>query len=178
MKPLRVRYKRIQQEVGQLLSQLAVTQPPIPVEEIAKSHGAEIVHKNFNNEISGLLLRKQEGAIIAVANEQPLMRQRFTIAHELGHLLLHQGEEVHVDKDFRVNLRSEKSSTAEDIEEIEANAFAAELLMPSVLLRPDVEKLTLDIENAEQIEMLANRYQVSTQAMTFRLLNLFRSTNF
>jgi Zn-dependent peptidase ImmA (M78 family) len=74
----------------------------------------------------------------------PVGCQRFTIAHELGHLLLHDGIEVRVDKHFRVNLRSSESSKAEDVEEI---AFAAELLMPRDFLLRDARKLTLDIED-------------------------------
>lgn len=130
-------------------------------------------YRDFNNEISGLLIRKQKMVVIAVAQEQPEQRQRFTIAHELGHLLLHDGIEVRVDKHFRVNLRSSASSKAEDVEEIEANAFAAELLMPRDFLLRDARKLTLDIEDEEQIAALARRYEVSRQAMTFRLMNLF-----
>lgn len=177
MKPLRVRYKRIQQEVNQLLQTIETSQPPVPVEDIAKARGIQIMHTDFNQEISGLLIRRDEGSIIAVASEQAPARQRFTVAHELGHLMLHQGDELHVDKDFRVNLRSKKSSTAEDIEEIEANTFAAELLMPAIFLRRDLENMIFDIENAEQISELAKRYQVSTQAMTFRLLNLSKTMN-
>jgi Zn-dependent peptidase ImmA (M78 family) len=80
---------------------------------------------------------------------------------------------VHIDKLFRVHLRSAASSTAEDVVEIEANAFAAALLMPEELVREDVRQLTLDIEDADEIKTLADRYCVSSQAMTFRLMNLF-----
>jgi Zn-dependent peptidase ImmA (M78 family) len=142
------------------------------VEHLAEAAGAVIEYRNFNREISGLLVRRQKMAVIGVAREQSGPRQRFTIAHELGHLLLHDGIEVRVDKEFRVNLRSSASSKAEDVEEIEANAFAAELLMPREFLRQEFRQLTFDIEDEEQIADLALRYAVSTQAMTFRLMNL------
>ncbi len=111
--------------------------------------------------------------MIGVANSQSSQRQRFTIAHELAHLILHDGEEVHVDKTFRVNLRSPLSSKAEDVEEIEANTFAASLLMPIGFLKPDLQNVTLDIDDPSQIAKLADRYEVSTQAMTYRLMNIF-----
>lgn len=173
MKPVRPRYTRITREVSALLVQAKVKAPPIPVEKIAKLVGAKVTYNNFQNEISGLLLRREKSVVIGVADEQSPTRQRFTIAHEIGHLLLHEGEELHVDADFRVNLRSAASSKANDVTEIEANAFAAELLMPISFLKKDVARLQIDMENSEQIDQLAEKYGVSAQAMTFRLLNLF-----
>lgn len=173
MKPARPRYSRISREVSELLTRAKIRTPPVPVEGIAKLVGAKIVYNNFQNEISGLLLRRNKSIVIGVASEQSPTRQRFTIAHELGHLLLHDGEELHVDADFRVNLRSDASSKADNITEIEANAFAADLLMPTNFLRKEVARLQIDVENSELIDQLAAKYGVSAQAMTFRLLNLF-----
>jgi Zn-dependent peptidase ImmA (M78 family) len=172
MKPARARYGKIERLVKDLLERSEITLPPVPVERTAKREGADIILNRFNKEISGLLLRTGERIIIGVEKRQPVTRQRFTISHELAHLLLHDGEEVRVDTSFRVNLRSPESSTAEDIEEIEANAFAASLLMPEEFLKEDLANFVLDIEDARQVQLLARRYQVSAQAMTIRLLNL------
>ncbi len=173
MKPLRPRYTRIQREVSELLSRVKIKHAPVPVEDIAQMLGAKIVLNDFNNEISGVLIRRGTNIVIGVAKEQAPTRQRFTIAHEIGHLLLHEGEEVHVDRDFRVNLRSPSSAEAVDVNEIEANAFAASLLMPEKMLQVDVKELAVDFEDATKIDALASRYKVSNQAMTFRLINLF-----
>lgn len=176
MKPLRARYSKIRREVNTLLEECRVSRPPVAVEQIAQTLGAQIVYSNFNGEVSGLLVRKGGSIIIGVHSEQSEKRKRFTIAHEIGHLIMHEvtgDEDVHVDKTFRVDLRSPKSSTAEDVGEIEANAFAAALLMPEDMIRNDVRKLTLDFEDSGRIHELAERYMVSDQAMTFRLLNLF-----
>ena len=118
------------------------------------------------------MVREPGRAVIGVESNQPETRQRFTIAHELGHFLLHEGDQVHVDRQFRLNYRSAKSSTAEDVEEIEANAFAAAILMPERLLRVDAGRLQFDIEDEEAVRELAIRYNVSTQAMAIRLLNM------
>ena len=173
MTPLRPRYIKIRRYAAEILARNGVPKPTVPVERLATAAGAKIEYRNFNQEISGLLIRKADTAVIGVANEQPLQRQRFTIAHELGHLLLHDGIELRVDKHFRVNLRSSASSKAEDVEEVEANAFAAELLMPRDFLSRDAKNLMLDFEDEEQVAALARRYDVSRQAMTFRLMNLF-----
>jgi len=77
---------------------------------------------------------------------------------------------------FRINLRSPSSSRAEDVQEIEANAFAASLLMPQLFLQKDIASIELDFEDPSRILPLAQKYGVSVQAMTFRLLNLFGSS--
>jgi len=172
MKPLRPRYSKIDAIILDLLRKYKIRSPAIPVDKIAEEEGASIVFKQFNNEVSGLLLRQNNTAIIAVERDQPPARRRFTVAHELAHLLLHEGTELRVDKKFRVNLRSAESSTAEDVEEIEANAFAAGLLMPEDFLKKDLENVVFDVEDTQQVHDLAKRYEVSTQAMTIRLVNL------
>ena len=172
MKVLRPRYTKIDALVAELLRKHQVKAPAVPIEEIARGEGATIVVRQFNNEISGLLLREGKSAIIAVEKNQPPTRKRFTIAHECGHLMLHQGKEVRIDTAFRVNLRSPESSTAEDVEEVESNAFAAAILMPEAFLRKDIDGLVFDIDDEERVKALAKRYQVSAQAMTLRLVNL------
>ncbi|MGH9326658.1 MAG: ImmA/IrrE family metallo-endopeptidase, partial [Terriglobia bacterium] len=71
-----------------------------------------------------------------------------------------------------IALRSPKSSTGTDEKEIEANQFAAELLMPVDVLSRDILKLRgkMDVETA--INKLASKYKVSVQAMTIRLTSL------
>lgn len=117
--------------------------------------------------------RKPDGsAVIGVNSVDAPVRQRFTIAHEIGHFILHKDEALHVDEKSLIGLRDRKSSLAVDEREIEANQFAAELLMPATFLQKDILNLPDDIEVEEAITKLAHRYQVSTQAMTFRLTAL------
>lgn len=172
MKVLRPRYAKIDAVVADLLRKYHVKVPPVPIDDIARGEGASITIRHFNNEISGLLLREKGVSIIAVESKQAPTRKRFTVAHECGHLMLHEGKEVRVDTEFRVNLRSPESSTAADVEEIESNAFAAAVLMPESFLRKDMEDLVFDVDDEVQVKALAKRYQVSQQAMTLRLVNL------
>jgi Zn-dependent peptidase ImmA (M78 family) len=172
MQRLRARYSKIERVVESLLQKHRIRSAPVPIWEIAKAEGAQIVIKEFNNEVSGLLVRTKTASIIAVEKRQPMARQRFTAAHELGHLLLHANREVRVDTQFRVYMRSLESSKAQDIEEIESNAFAASLLMPEPFIQSDICGLVLDIEDTKQVHALAERYEVSNHAITLRLVNL------
>ena len=85
---------------------------------------------------------------------------------------MHHQSELHIDHHYRILLRSERSSQAIDPEEIEANTFAAELLMPQAMLEKDIGEQAIDYEDDEMIRTLARRYKVSLQAMIFRLTNL------
>jgi Zn-dependent peptidase ImmA (M78 family) len=67
--------------------------------------------------------------------------QRFTIAHELGHRALHPGHELILDVPVRFNMRDGTSGTATDLEEIEANAYAAALLIPARMIREQISQL-------------------------------------
>ena len=53
-----------------------------------------------------------------------------------------------------------------------AEHYGFALLMPEQLLAADLADVVVDIEDIRQIDRLAGRYEVSTQAMTYRLLNL------
>ena len=120
-------------------------------------------------------------AIIGVNSAQSVTRQRFTIAHEIGHLLLHKGEDVHIDEKplsklltsrEAVQRRDNISSQATDPLEIEANQFAAELLMPEEFIRLSVEDLDPETPVDEAIESLSHLFQVSSMAIIHRLTNL------
>jgi Zn-dependent peptidase ImmA (M78 family) len=155
-----------------LLAKYDVRQPFVPVQKIAEGEGARIEKQDFEDDWSGFLLRGAGKPIIGVNKSHGVFRQRFTIAHELGHFLLHDGDQLHVDKSFRVNFRDDTSGLGTEVEERESNTFAAWLLMPSEFLRRDVRMEHLDLHGEEAVEELARRYRVSKQAMTFRLLNL------
>jgi Zn-dependent peptidase ImmA (M78 family) len=171
---MRYTKEQIHKSVEQLLKQAGVTKPPVPVERIARLRGAEVRYVSFQGDISGLVALEGGQPLIGVNMLHSKPRQRFTIAHELGHLELGHLEgsgehSMRIDRDFKVMLRDNNSSPAER----EANAYAAALLMPTSLLIKERE-LTggIDTEDDRLIHLLASRYKVSTQAMTIRLANL------
>jgi Zn-dependent peptidase ImmA (M78 family) len=143
------------------------------VEVIAKKEGLDIRLEPLQSNLSGFLYRHQNQAIIGANSLQARARQRFTIAHELGHFLLHEDEQLHVDRSPYFRLRSDLASQGVDSAEIEANRFAAELLMPRAMVDSDLKAPDpVDVLDDEFVARLARRYGVSTQAMTLRLNNL------
>lgn len=162
---------KLRQEAERLLADCAIARPPVQVEKVAAHLGATVKYSPFEGELAGVLARDNVRVVIGVNSSHHPNRQRFTIAHECGHLKLHEGE-AYVDTEFRVNWRDDVSSMATDYKEIEANRFAAELLMPYRMLLPDLQKHGVDLENESAIKGLAKRYGVSEQAMTHRISNL------
>jgi len=170
-----VRRKHIHALVDQLLKEHGVSSAPTPVVEIAKALGADVRFQSGDDDLSGFLYRdrKHKSAIIGVNADHHSNRQNFTAAHELGHFLLHDFDDVHVDRRFKVWLRNDESSQGTNEEEKEANLFAAEFLMPARFLQKDIEEIgEFDLLDDNIIEKLAEQYGVSTQAMTFRLTYL------
>jgi Zn-dependent peptidase ImmA (M78 family) len=171
-----IRRRKIRFIVKELLAQAKVSGPPVPIAELARTQGVDLrLSLNPDTHISGFLFLGGEKPIVGVNISHHENRQRFTIAHELGHFLLHGFllQELYVDHSFQVLLRDERSSKGTDEKEQEANLFAAELLMPIDFLRKDVQVSTrVDIEDGAFLRELAKRYEVSQQAMVFRLTNL------
>ncbi|MFQ4138106.1 ImmA/IrrE family metallo-endopeptidase [Nodosilinea sp. PGN35] len=170
-----IRRKHIRNLVEQLLEDHRIEVAPVPIEEVAPSLGIRVQYEPAEDELSGFLLRdlSRQKAIIGVNDRHSKNRQRFTIAHELGHYLLHEQEKLHVDRRFQIQLRDGNSSKGESEEEKEANLFAAELLMPVSFIRQDLAEVEgLDLEDDATVSGLAEKYSVSTQAMTFRLAYL------
>lgn len=163
---------------SELLRKYQVLAPPVPVEEIARGEGAQIARHRFDGWESGFILRDGRQIIIGVNTRTSRRRQRFTIAHEVGHLVLHEGALI-VDHAVRVNWRDEVSGMATDVEEIQANSFAAELLMPRDFVIDSVVKYidgagssNRPMSHEDLIARLAREFDVSAEAMGYRLINL------
>ena len=154
---------------------------PINVELIAKNLGLEVKSQDLGNNVSGVLFIKDGRGIIGFNEIEniSIVRKRFTIAHEIGHYILHRHDQnLFVDhKEFKAMYRDSDSSKGEIIQEKEANAFAAAILMPKDMILKRLDKMTFDLGSDEEdsISVLANEFNVSSQAMNFRLrrLNLF-----
>jgi Zn-dependent peptidase ImmA (M78 family) len=157
---------------AELLARLGIQSAPTPVEKIAKLLGAQVRFSPFDDELSGMIYIKEGIPIIGVNSLHHPNRQRFTIAHELGHLELHRPmitASVHVDKSFPALMRDEKSATGAERIEIQANQFAAELLMPRKLIQQAFAAKQFDIDDEKPIEELARKFRVSKQALEYRI---------
>jgi len=156
-----------------LLATHKIKEAPVPVEKIAKAQGARIFYQSLDNDMSGFLYRDKAQAVIGVNTHHAPVRQNFTTAHELGHLLLHDQEQLHVDHGLRVRLIDDMSSQGTDEAEREANLFAASLLMPKEFIEADLASEDyFDLLDDGFLQNLARKYGVSAQALVHRLKNL------
>jgi len=163
----------IRKNAIKLLRNIDCFSAPVPVEKVVKSLGATLRYGPYSDgSLAGMLVRG-ENPVIAVNSAHHKNRQRFTIAHECGHLVLHN-ENFHIDEDFPILRRDENSSLALDKREVEANQFAAEILMPLDFLKNDLSEKSIDIEDDLGVRSLSKKYMVSMQAMTYRLINAFQ----
>ena len=160
----------IRQKAEGLLTRARVSSPPISVEALAQLLNARIVLEPLSTDLSGALHVVDGIPRIAVNSTQASTRQRFTIAHEIGHLILH-GQQTFVDRSFLFR-RDQRAATGSAREEIQANMFAAEVLMPHQWLLDELGEDGIDIGDDERLVDLARRYRVSQAAMLFRLVNL------
>ncbi len=157
-----------------LLDETGADRAPVDVDGIARRLGLVVTKERLAADLSGLLIRKAgEVPVIGVNTLHHARRQRFTIAHELGHLRLKHKGEVIVDSGIQVNRRDAVSGSATVRDEREANAFAAELLMPADLLDQHLGRLVgRRAGQASVVAELARIFDVSEEAMHYRLLNL------
>ncbi len=165
----------VELKTKELLSNLGIKEAPIPVELIAKKLGVDVRFSPLDDELSGMIFMQGGKAIIGVNSMHHPNRQRFTIAHELGHFILHKKHitsEIHVDKQFRVLMRDGKSATGTERIEIEANRFAASLLMPEDLVAKALDEHEFDIDDEAPLVDLAKQFKVSKQTMEYRIRNL------
>lgn len=139
---------------------------PIDVKRVARSMGIEVRLDELEANTHGMFVRRLSREVILVNRHDHLHRQRFTIAHELGHAVLHAGDRVFVD--YR---RDARSASGAFLEEVEANAFAAELLMPAALLTECIKNVD-PWENDDIVGDLARRLEVSVQALQIRVSGL------
>lgn len=156
----------------ELLEAQGIRKAPIPVDKIAKALGVQIRYSPLDEELSGMIYINDGIPIIGVNALHHPNRQRFTIAHELGHYMLHRSmlsNEVHVDKQFKILMRDSKSSTGTDVMEVEANKFAAELLLPEFLIEDILAHSTFDIDDPAPLDQLAKKFRVSKQMLEYRI---------
>ncbi len=182
------RQKQIEEVASTLLHQIGcypasfihlIDDVGIDVQQVAIRLEIELMEYDFGDDVSGVLLRDGDKAKIGYSTQTGRKRQRFTIAHELGHYMLnHQRQGVFVDtpEKYFTLFRDSNSSKGEDFQEREANAFAAALLMPLDLVREGTGYISRSNitrnEDFDLVSELARRFYVSNLAMSYRLTNL------
>lgn len=160
-----------------LLVSLKIDAIPVPVDRVARRLGAQLRYSPLDSELAGMVFIKDGVPIIGVNSLHQPNRQRFTIAHEIAHLHLHEREvaaAVHVDKGFpdAALRRDKRSADGSELLEIEANRFASALLMPRSAVESELRAHPIDIEDPSAMERMAKRFRVSGAALQFRLRGL------
>lgn len=143
---------------------------PIPVEDIAHHCGIREIERKNDIPFEGTLVAdaaKSEGIIVCSANSHP-QRQRFTIAHELGHFLIptHKNEFRYTCTNKMISFSVTNSFINK---EQEANVFASRLLLPRKLLEREVKKL--EYIDFEGIDILSKLFLTSREALIRTLVN-------
>lgn len=125
--------------------------------------GLTIAFEPLGPGFDGIALNSAVSRVILVNTSIPWSRQRFTLTHEVGHILAGDGREsgVCIDEDVMAGKR---------LEETRANVFAACLLMP----RLDVQQELRSVDEVDDATFgrLVGKYRVSASAMAWRLKNL------
>lgn len=168
-------YKRVTENyIEKLIVSNKITKAPVIFEDIVGDYPITIRKYNLNDEVSGILVIDENGnATIGFNPKESPYRIRFSIAHELGHYFLHSNNSKGIFMDklmFRKNIKL--YNRREEQVEIEANYFAANLLMPKQILINEINQLDYLDDDEDNIKKLADKFQVSVSAMTFRLINL------
>lgn len=139
---------------------------PVRLSAIANALGVKVIATSLPSGISGEIRPDPDNAgqfIIRVNRNDSARRQRFTVAHEIGHYLLHRNEIGDGITDD-VLYRSELS----DRREAQANRMAADLLMPQQLVDEWLDRArALKVDNV--VGFLADKFNVSEAAMKIRL---------
>jgi Zn-dependent peptidase ImmA (M78 family) len=112
-----------------------VREPPTPVDQIVVSEGLTIapMHWGRNSPLDGLFVRSKR--VIAINLDKPLRRQRFSLAHELGHYALNHDYLKQLGDEIDIDHPPEASRFGHRTLEAEADEFANELLVPGALLK-------------------------------------------
>jgi len=135
---------------------------PLEVEKVAAELGIQVESVPLKGDLSGILYKDENKNcwIIQVNEKHHPNRQRYTVAHELGHFCLHK----HYKKFFEDQVFFRGGETTK--EEWQANDFASVILMPEDEFREKIKSGIAEIDKLSEI------FQVSTLALRIRAKNL------
>ena len=161
----------IELKATQILRDHNLLEIPVDPLKVATALGIKVLNAVFSESDKSGVIVKRAGklSILLNTNESPA-RKRFTIAHEIGHGLLHMAGDDNEFIDSNDNFRSIEPQEPESwgdirVKEWEANVFASALLMNEELLRKEFKELS-------DPAILAWKFQVSQNAMIVRLSQL------
>ena len=133
------------------------------LEAVAEHYGITIRRVDMPSLQSGYLRHTiDEGWVIGVNCKHPKARQRFTLAHELGHYVMHRNDNGSTEFEDEIFFRATNMSPIE----YAANAFAVTLLMPDERVRAAISA------GERNLSTLAEKFAVSLEAMKYKVESL------
>lgn len=153
-----------------VLKDYDLSEVPTDLLKVFQQLGLKYIELNDAEDIDGAILEIGGKPAIAVLNKaKPIPRQRFTLAHELGHIFLaHAQRDIYDPEEMREN-EDIFTDTSKPPREKEADVFASELLMPC-------ERLKENMADINNIEKLAGIFHVSRPAVTLAVANFWQSS--
>lgn len=152
-----------------VLKQYKIVDVPTDLRKICEGEGLEFIELDDPEAVDGMLMELEDGTRVAMVNRAKVyVRGRFTLAHELGHVFLRHDKRDFYDAEAVREYGEDTPESAKPPWEQEADAFAAELLIPLEQLR----KYQAELRNPEK---LAGIFQVSRPAMVIAIANFFGS---
>lgn len=169
--------KKIEKLAESVIEEDGISSPGFSIEGVARKRGLKVMAYDLGAEISGVLVIANGAGTIGVNPKDPKVRQRFTMAHEFAHYMLHAKslkDKFFVDSNYILKFRSSNPYTPAELkQELEANAYAAALLMPKPIIMVELDKEEYrELPELDMIDKLAKVFKVSSAAMTYRLTNL------
>ncbi|KXS40967.1 MAG: hypothetical protein AWU54_1788 [Candidatus Frackibacter sp. T328-2] len=145
----------------ELLHSFGILKPPINPYNICSRLNIKISHAYFDKANAFFTLKNGVKEIILNHSINYSLREKFTIAHEIGHYWLNHGQITACPTSDIMNYESNEKI------ELEADRFAAELLMPSFTFAEDVDKLPLSIRS---FKILAKKYKTSLTSTAIKFI--------
>lgn len=164
VKPYSREYESLPGDVKEKL-EIFLSEYPVKLGALAKSLGVTVLLSTLPRGVSGQIGKEGDKFVIRINRHEARHRQRFTLAHEIAHYILHKDKIEEAGKwTENVLLRS---GQPEDVE-FEANRLASDLVIPSNKLK-EAANLYANELTTETLEDLAKRFGVSTAAMEIKL---------
>ena len=155
-----------EKKAHEVLSQFGIDGPEhIRVKDLAYALGAAVIEDSLRGAAASLT-RSKNGAVIRVSDRETYEgRKRFSVAHELGHLVLGHGKA----EQFTCTDKDMIATISDASKESEANAFAGEPLLPThlVAMSCDVAEVTFD-----PVRNLAGEFRTSLTATALKFVRL------
>lgn len=142
---------------------------PVRLGAMARELGLKVKLSTMTPGVSGMIVKVEEEYIIKVNRHETRERQRYTLAHEISHFLLHR-ETIDASSIGIVDNVLYRSGTPEQLE-YEANRLAADIIMPNALITEKFESLGT-LVSEEVVDHMAQIFQVSKVAMEIRLTTI------